>query len=72
VLLLAHYEGLPLLVETVAMLRDGFWPITQFASILEDQIIEDGSVCEEFDKDDFFVGRGRINLHLLLSFTQSL
>jgi hypothetical protein len=54
------------------MLRDGFWPITQFASILEDQIIEDGSVCEEFDKDDFFVGRGRINLHLLLSFTQSL
>ena len=49
-------DALVLLVELLASLQDGLWAITQFASGLEDQIIEDGSVCEEYNLDDHFVG----------------
>ena len=44
-------------IEVVALLSDGFWPIMWFASTLEVQFVEDGSVCKEYNKDDHFVGQ---------------
>jgi hypothetical protein len=43
-------------VEPLALLQDGFWPITRFTLDLEDQFIEDGSVCKEYDENDHFIG----------------
>jgi hypothetical protein len=52
-------DPLVLLVQTLPSLRDGFWPVTQFASAPEDVFLEDGSVREEYDEDDHFVGQRR-------------
>jgi hypothetical protein len=38
-------------------LQDGFWPVSRYAPALEDQFIADGTVREEYDEDDHFVGQ---------------
>jgi hypothetical protein len=43
-------------VQTLPSLRNGFWPVTWFASTPEDVFLEDGSVHKEYDEDDHFVG----------------
>jgi hypothetical protein len=52
-------DALVLPVQTLSSLRDGFWPVTQFASALEDVFLEDGSIHKEYDEDDHFVGQRR-------------
>jgi hypothetical protein len=52
-------DALVVPIQPMPLLRDGFWLVTQFASILEDWFIEDGSVCKEHDEDDHFVGHRR-------------
>ena len=44
------------------VLREGFWPTTCVEANVGDQIAEDGEDCEEFGKDDPYVGpmRGRL------------
>jgi hypothetical protein len=39
--------------EPFASLWEEFHPITQFLSALEDQFVENGSVCKEYNEDDF-------------------
>jgi hypothetical protein len=58
VLLLACREGcigLPSLAITLTLI----WVllVTRFASTLDDQFIENGSVCEEYDEDYHYVGQ---------------
>jgi hypothetical protein len=55
-------DALVLPVQPLSSLRDGFWLVTWFTSALEDQFVEDNSVCEEYDEDDYFVGQGRDRL----------
>jgi hypothetical protein len=50
-------DVLLLLIETMAMLCDGFWPIMQFALASEDQFVEDGSIQKKYNEDDHFVGQ---------------
>jgi hypothetical protein len=52
-------DALFLSVELVALFWDGFWLIMRFASTLEDQFVEDGNVCKEYDEDDHFIGQRR-------------
>jgi hypothetical protein len=49
-------DALVLPVQTLPSFRDGFWPVTRFASVPEDVFLEDDSVHEEYDEDDHFVG----------------
>jgi hypothetical protein len=48
-----NFEG----VQPISLLGDGFRPISQIATAIEDQFIEDGTVCKEYDEDDHFVGQ---------------
>ena len=41
-------DALVLPIQPISSLRDGFWPV----SAVEDEFIEDGSVCKEYDEDD--------------------
>jgi hypothetical protein len=52
-------DALDLPIQPLPSLRDGFWPLSRIASALEDEFIEDGNVCEEYDEDDHFVGQRR-------------
>jgi hypothetical protein len=40
-------------------LQNGFWPTSRFVPIVEDEYMDDGTVCEEYAKDALFVGRTR-------------
>ena len=40
-------------------LKDGFWPTTRVAPSFEDEFMETGNVCEEYDEDEHFVGQAR-------------
>jgi hypothetical protein len=62
-------DALVLQVQPLPSLCDGFWPVTRFAAALEDQFVEDGSVCKEYDEDDHFIGQTRD--HPALSFRVS-
>ena len=55
----AMKNALVLPIQQIPFLHDRFWPINWIASIVEDEFIEDGSVYEEYDKDDHFVGQRR-------------
>ena len=46
-------------LECNAVLRDGCWPMSRVAPLFEDQFMETGDVCEEFDENDHFVGHAR-------------
>jgi hypothetical protein len=52
-------DALVLPVQTLSSLRDEFWPVTRFVTAPEDVFLEDGSVREEYDEDDHFVGQRR-------------
>jgi hypothetical protein len=52
-------DALVLLIQHSTLLRDGFWPVSLYAPAIEDQFVEDGSVREEYDEDDHFVGQRR-------------
>jgi len=38
------------------VLKDGFWPSTQVAPSEDDELDDDGEVCEEFAEDVALVG----------------
>jgi hypothetical protein len=50
-------DALVLPIQSIPLLRDGFWPISQIASSVEDQFMEDGSVRKEYNEDDHFIGQ---------------
>jgi hypothetical protein len=52
-------DVLVLSIQPISSLWDGFWPVSRIASTVEDQFMEDGSVREEYDADDHFVGQRR-------------
>jgi hypothetical protein len=52
-------DALVLLVEPLALLWNKMWPITRFATSLEDQFSKGGIVCEEYSLDDLFVDQRR-------------
>jgi hypothetical protein len=39
-------DALVLPIQSIPLLRDGFWPETRIASTTKDQFSEDGSVCK--------------------------
>jgi hypothetical protein len=52
-------DALVLPVQSSPSLREGFRPVTWFASVPEDEFVEDSSVREEYNEDDHFVGQRR-------------
>ena len=40
-------------------LHSGFWPTSRFGLDVEDEFMDDGTVCEEYAKDAPFVGYSR-------------
>jgi hypothetical protein len=50
-------DALVLPIQPIPLLR--FWPETRIASAIDDQFIEDGSVREEYEEDDQFLGQRR-------------
>ena len=50
-------DAFVLSIQSMPLLRDGFWPISRIVSATENQFIEDGSICKEYDEDDYFVGQ---------------
>ena len=59
-------DDLVLAVQLVPLRFDGFQLVTQFALVLEDQFVEESSICKEYDEDDQYVGQ-RLD-HPTLSF----
>ena len=43
--------------EYEEILKDGFWPSTSVVPSFEDEFIDTGNVCEEYDEDEHFVGQ---------------
>jgi hypothetical protein len=52
-------DALVLPIQPLPLLWNGFQLVTQFSSVLEDQFIEDGSICIQYNEDDHFVGQRR-------------
>ena len=50
---------LPEHIEPFEELRDSFWPSTRVKVAEEDELDDDGKVCEEFVEDDVFVEQRR-------------
>ena len=50
-------DVLDLPIQLLLSLQDGFWLESRIASVHEDEFIEDGNVCKEYNEDDHFVGQ---------------
>jgi hypothetical protein len=55
----AMKDALVLPIQPILSLRNGFWPVSRIASVVEDEFIEDGNVRKEYEEDDHFVGQRR-------------
>jgi hypothetical protein len=62
--LLSYYwravrSAMALDISVLETLRGGFWPSSRFGLDVEDEFMDDNTVCEEYAEDAPFVGRRR-------------